>query len=186
MNQNSWTTKGGVPKWIFLAIIIIIAAMFIYASYYDRPAAEETVNNFYQAYFDKDFETMAQNVSVFWSANFLPQCADMDKDELLASRAEIEKDTVEMFTSIEGEQAMPDNVDIKILKEYTKQGENSGLVVYQFMEGNAVAGIEAALLIKEESGYKIFTMAPVDMNILQQLKEADIAILDENFGHLLE
>jgi hypothetical protein len=186
LNQNSWTTKGGVPKWIFLVIIIIISVMFLYASYWDRPVAEETVDEFYHAYFDKDFETMAQNLSVFWSANFLPQYAYMDKDELLASRPEIEKATVEMFTSIEGEEPMPSNIDVKILKEYTKQGENSALVVYEIVEGKTVAGTEAALLIQEESGYKIFTMASVDRATLQQLKDVDISILDENFGHLLE
>jgi len=60
------------------------------------------------------------------------------------------------------------------------------LVVYEIVEGKTVAGTEAALLIQEESGYKIFTMASVDRATLQQLKDVDISILDENFGHLLE
>lgn len=185
MNRSDSTAPAGVPKWIFAVIIVILAAMYVYAAYWDRPEAEKTVDTFYQAYFTRDFPTVAENLSVFWSVNFLPQYGGLDKNDLLERRDEVEKATADMLANIESGQSAPENIKLNILSDYTKEGENSALVIYEFKEDNKVLGMEAALLIRENGKFRIFTMTPVDPLTLQQLKDVDISVLDKNFSQLV-
>lgn len=178
-------SKSGVPRFLFVAIIAILGAMFWYSAYGETPAPEKTVKTFYQAYFDRDFDTVAKNLSVFWSVRFLPEYADMEPAELLANRTKIEADISKVIAEIESQNTVPQGVSIEIMKEYTKMGKNSAIVVYSFNEDGKDTGMETALLIKENDKLRIFNMSPIDAETLEQIKAVDMTILDENFDSLL-
>ncbi len=178
--------KPRVPRFIFVVVIAMFAAMYWYAAYGDTPAPEKTVKTFYQAYFDRDFNTVAQNLSVFWSVRFLPDYASMTPEQLLENRTKIEGDISKVIADIEKENSVPKGVSIEVMKEYTKMGENSAIVVYSFMENGKATGMETALLIKEKGQLRIFNMSPIDPQTLEQIKAVDIKVLDENFDSLLK
>ncbi len=177
--------RSGVPRFLFVAIIAILGAMYWYAAYGETPAPEKTVNNFYQAYFERDFDTVARNLSVFWSARFLPEYAIMTPAELLANRAKIEAEISTVIADIEAENTVPEGVSIEIMPDYTKIGKNSAIVVYKFIENGQDSGMETALLIKENEQMRIFNMSPIDVETLEQIKAVEINVLDENFAALL-
>ncbi|MDD4801442.1 MAG: hypothetical protein PHF24_00675 [Syntrophomonas sp.] len=177
--------RPGVPRFIFVVIIALLASMYWYAAYVDTSPPEKTVNNFYQAYFERDFDTVAKNLSVFWSVRFLPDYAGMSPAQLLEQRAQIESDISKIIADIEKENTIPKGVSIEILEDYTKIGELSAIVVYMFKENGKDNGMETALLIKENGQLRIFNMSPIDSQTLTQIKAVDINILDENFDSLL-
>ena len=179
-------SKPRVPRFIFVVIIATFAAMYWYAAYGDTPAPEKTVKTFYQAYFDRDFNTVAQNLSVFWSVRFLPDYASMSPEQLLENRTKIEADISKVIADIEKENSIPTGVSIEVMKEYTKMGKNSAIVVYSFKENGKDTGMETALLIKEKGQLRIFNMSPIDPETLAQIKAVDINVLDENFESLLK
>jgi hypothetical protein len=178
--------KSRVPRFILVVIIAIFAAMYWYAAYGDTPAPEKTVKTFYQAYFDRDFNTVAKNLSVFWSVRFLPDYASMSPQQLLENRTKIEGDISKVIADIEKDNQIPAGVSIEVMKEYTKMGQNSAIVVYGFKENGKVTSMETALLIKEKGQLRIFNMSPVDPQTLEQIKAVDINVIDGNFDSLLK
>jgi hypothetical protein len=177
--------RAGVPRFIFVVIIAVLGAMYWYAAYGDTPAPEKTVKTFYKAYFDRDFDTVAKNLSVFWSVRFLPEYADMTPTELLNNRTKIEADISKVIAEIESENTIPEGVSIEVLKEYTKTGKSSAIVVYKFMENGKETGMETALLVKEKQQFRIFNMSPIDVQTLEQIKAVDMNTLDKNVDSLL-
>jgi len=161
-----------------------LAALYGYAAYWDPNRPEKTVQNFYQAYFTGDYKTVSSNLSVFWAVRLLPQYADMDSVELLTKRAEIEENLFQVISEVESMYDAPRDISIQILKPYTKEGTYSAVVVYKFMEKSKEAGMEAAILIKEQGKFRIFTMTPVDEQSLSQIKAVNISELDANFLEL--
>lgn len=182
----STPVKRGVPKSLFVIILALLAAMCIYAIFFDYSEPENTVNDFYTAYFNRDFDTVAENLSVFWSVRFLPQYGSMQPAELIENREAIEKETSKVIAQIEGDNDLPQNLSIDILKDYTKAGENSALVVYNFNEDGKTVGIEAAILIRENGSLRIFNMAPISTEDLEVLKNYDMTVIDENFLPLIK
>lgn len=174
-----------VPRFIWFVIVIMLAALYSYAAYFDPTSPDRTVENFYQAYFEKDYKTVASNSSVFWAVNFLPQYAAMTAPELLENRDKIEKDIVKVISDMEKTNPIPKDVKVKILKDYTKQGEYAAVVVYEIIESGKTSSTEAAILIKENDRFKIFTMTAVDPQNLNQIKALDITEMDNNFKTLL-
>lgn len=177
--------KRKVPRPIFVIILICFAGLYWYAAYGDTPAPEKTVNNFYEAYFDRDFDTVAQNLSVFWSVRFLPEYASMSSAELLENRSQIEKDIAAVIAEIEKENEIPTGVTVDIMKDYTRVSQESAIVVYSFNENGKATSMEAAILILEKGQFRIFNMSPVDDSVLDQIKSIDMNVLDENFQELL-
>ncbi|MEA1960153.1 MAG: hypothetical protein U9N81_02480 [Bacillota bacterium] len=182
MNQEN---KRGVPVFIFVLIPAILIGMYVYAAFFDVPAPEQTITNFYEAYFDRDFDTVAENLSVFWAVGFLPDYEQLPPDELLSNRIDIMKKTAAFIAGIEQNNTVPQNVQIEILQEYTREAENSAIVAYQFIENEKTTSMEAAILIRENGKFRIFNMTPVDPVSLQQIQNVDISILDKNFEQLL-
>jgi hypothetical protein len=179
--------KSGVPKSLFVLIIVILASMFYYAAYRDYSNPEVAVKNFYQAYFSGEYETMAQNLSVFWGVQFMPQYMLASPQELLENRPAIEESMTEFITRMELENKVPANMSIKMLPKYTQRADNTALVAYEFREKNNSVGMEMALLVKENNRMRIFQMMPVaDQEQLDQLAETDIATIEENFKEMLE
>jgi len=179
------SAKRRVPRSIFVIIILSFAALYWYSAYGATPAPEKTVKTFYQAYFNRDYNTVAKNLSVFWSVRFLPQYASMSAPELLENRTKIEGEISKIIADIEKENEVPEGVTIDIMKEYTKIGKESAIVVYEFKEKGTVTSMETAILILEKGQFRIFNMSPVDTTVLEQIKALDINILDENFADLL-
>ncbi len=178
--------KRRVPRSIFGIILVCFAALYWYAAYGDTPAPEKTVKNFYQAYFNRNFDVVAQNLSVFWSVRFLPDdYANMAPAELIENRPQIEKQIAAVIADIEKDTEIPQGVTVNIMKDYTKIGKESAVVVYSFMENGKETGMEAAILIMEKGQFRIFNMSPIDETILGQVKDLDINQIDENFSELL-
>ncbi len=178
------TPRAKVPVFIWFVIVVLLAALYGYAAYWDPNRPEKTVQNFYQAYFTGDYKTVSSNLSVFWAVRLLPQYADMDSVELLTKRAEIEENLFQVISEVESMYDAPRDISIQILKHYTKEGTYSAVVVYKFMEKSKEAGMEAAILIKEQGKFRIFTMTPVDEQSLSQIKAVNISELDANFLEL--
>lgn len=175
-----------VPKSIFIIIIAAIVSMFIYATYIESPPAEKAVENFYKAYFNRDYETVAENLSVFWSVQFLPQYQNLSPGELISNRPEIEKDIAEIIAKIEEDTTYPKDLHIVVNSEFTKQADNSALVGYTFQENGETSGMEIAILINESGAYRIYSMLPANPTDIESITDENMAILDANFKMLLE
>jgi uncharacterized membrane protein YvbJ len=59
-----------VPLSLFVLIVIILGGMYYYAAFVAFSNPEDTVRNFYEAYFNEDFNKAAENVSVFGQLSF--------------------------------------------------------------------------------------------------------------------
>ncbi|MEN6328529.1 MAG: hypothetical protein ABFD18_20260 [Syntrophomonas sp.] len=177
-------TTRSIPIFIPLLIVVIIASMYYYAAFLES-SPEQTVQDFYQAYFQKDYDTVAKNLSVFYSIRFLPQYSTMTPAQLLEDRETIEKETSKVIEMIESKNKLPDNLSIEIMPSYTKKSENSALVVYTFKENGQPSGMELAILIKEKAKYRIFNMSPVASQDLAQIKQGNLEELDAGFKKLL-
>lgn len=184
--MNKTTTNHSVPKPIFLIILIVFMAMSYYAHFLDTPAPEKAVNNFYSAYFNQDYDTVAQNLSVFWAVQLLPQYYAMSPAELLENRDAIEKDMAAVIRSIEEGATYPENLNIKIDSTLTREMPHSALVGYTFEENGQAMGMEIAILIKEKNAFRIYNMSPGQPEFLETVTAEDMQILDDNFKLLLE
>jgi hypothetical protein len=162
-----------------------LAALYGWAAFGDTPAPVKTVQNFYTAYFKGDYKTVSQNLSVFWSVRLLPDYASMSPVDLLNNRSKIEVAVAQVITDNEKDNQLPTGVSIEIMKDYTKIGQESAIVVYQFKEQGAVTGMEAAILILEDGQFRIFNMSTVDSSVLDQIKSLDMSVLDQNFADLM-
>ncbi len=177
--------ERGVPKILFLLIILILAAMYYYAAYRDHSNPEVAVRDFYNGYFQKDYETVAQNLSVFWGVQFMPEYMLMSPQELIEDRPAIEKKMGDFISRVEAETKIPAGMSIKILPKYTQRAENTALVAYELKEKNKPAGMEMALLLKEKNRMYILKMMAVNQEQLQQLNGNDISDLEQSFQEML-
>ncbi len=178
-------TSPSFPKTILVIIVLILGSMYYYATYVDSPEPERTVKEFYQAYFSRDFESVSQNLSVFWSVRLLPQYANLSPVQLLEKRDSIEKDTSQTIAEMESQNQLPENISIDIMPEYTQEGTNSAIVVYSFQENGKPSGMELAILIMEKGRFRIFALTPVAPQDLPQIKQESIKELDDSFKNLL-
>ncbi|QGU00854.1 hypothetical protein SYNTR_2260 [Candidatus Syntrophocurvum alkaliphilum] len=182
---------NGVPKFIFLIIILTLAGMFTYATYFDnkqveKVRSEQSINDFYSAYFNKDYETVANNLSVFWISRFLPEYATLTPEELIANREELVAEAADVIASIEEDNYLAATLGVDVLSEYTKNSEYSSLVVYEILEDGAIVGMEVAILIEELGQPRIFDFSQIQSYELQQILEIDLEELDETFEELLD
>lgn len=179
------TTKPGVPKILPILIALILGGMYYLAAYVDISTPERTLNEFYQAYFDKDYNTVADNLSVFWSVNILPQYQNQSASELLQKRDEIVKEAAAALKSSEANLPPQDSLSVEVLKEYTKSGEYSALVIYQVMDKKEPVQKEVAFLIKEAGAYKVINFSPIRDSDLELVKDYRLDELDNSFKILL-
>ena len=182
----SKSVKSGVPKSLFVLIIVILASMFYYAAYRDYSNPEVVAKSFYSAYFKSDYDTMAQNLSVFCGVQFMPQYMLMSSQELIENRPAIEESMTDFITQMESENKAPANMSIKILPKYTQRADNTALVVYEFRQHNKSVGMVMSLLVKEHNRMRIFQMMPADQAQLDQLTGNDIAPMEASFKEMLE
>lgn len=174
-----------VPRSIPVLVVLLLTVMYSYAAFIDQPAPEKCVKQFYNAYFNQDYDKVAEQLSVFWSATFLPGYEEYTSAQLLENRDKIVKETAETLSNIEGNNKVPEKINLEILKDYTQEGEYSALVAYSFKEGDVPKGMELSILIKESGEFKIFNLTPVNLNMLEQIKNINIDNLDKNFADLL-
>ncbi|NLB87798.1 MAG: hypothetical protein GX790_01020, partial [Syntrophomonadaceae bacterium] len=167
-------------------IVTTLALMFIYGQYIDSTPAEKTVENFYKAYFNQDYETVAEYLSVFWSVQFLPQYQNLSPRELIQRRPDIEKDIATILGEIEKDITYPKELHIVINSKYTKEKENSAIVGYTFRENGEASGIEIAILIKESGVYRIYEVLSASQADIESITDENMNNLDANFKKLLE
>jgi len=179
------TTPAKVPVFIWVVIVALLAGLYGYAAYWDPARPEKTVQNFYQAYFKGDYDTVASNLSVFWAVRLLPQYAEMNAADLLANRAEIEKEISQVIGEVESMYTAPPDITIEIMRPYTQEGTTGAVVVYKFKDKSEEMGMEAAILIREKGRFRILNMTPVDEQDLPQIKAVNISEMDANFNELL-
>ncbi|MDD3267915.1 MAG: hypothetical protein PHX14_01220 [Syntrophomonadaceae bacterium] len=177
-------TTRSIPTFIPLLIVVIIGSMYYYAAFVES-SPEKTVQDFYQSYFERDYDTVSKNLSVFWSIRFLPQYSTMTPAQLLENRETIEKESSKVIAEIESKNELPKNISIELMPSYTKKAEYSALVVYTFKENDQPSGMELAILIKEKGKYRIFNMSPVAAQDLEQVKQGNLQELDAGFKKLL-
>lgn len=178
--------QNQVPRSIFFIIALSLVGLYVYGAFIDHPQSEQTVNQFYQAYFASDYETVAENISVFGAAQYLPNYMQLPPDELMASRKEIEQDMAKVLASTPLDTEELQKSSIEILPDYTKEGSNSALVVYSIKQEEKKLSTDVAVLIKEQGKYRIFSTSPVDAQGLNEIRNFDMDILDENFSIFLE
>lgn len=160
--------------------------MYYYAAFVDVSDPEQVVEDFYTAYFERDFETVAENLSVFWSVQLLPQYTSQTPTELLNNRDEIIAAVSQVIAEQEKNNPLADNLSVEVLSEYTRQGNNSALVVYSIKENGTEVSLEMAILIKEADSFRIFSMTPVNKEALNMVTEEDFNALEESFTELLQ
>ena len=117
--------------------------MYYYAAM-DVSEPEKVVEDFHSAYFNRDYETMAENLSVFWSVQFLPQYTSQSPAELLNNRDQIVKEISQVIAEQEEENILEDNYSIEVNPEYTRKGTNSAVVVYSVKQDGNKLGMELA------------------------------------------
>lgn len=174
-----------VPKVLYAVIILILAGMYYYADVLDVRSPEETVQTFYEAYFEQDYAVVAENISVFWAAQLLPDYSTKDSKDLLANRPAIEKDVAEFFSTVETGQKPPEGIKLQVKPEYTMTGEYSALVVYELLQDEESLTMEVAMLIKEGKDFYVINVYPLQASDLNAVKNFDIAQLDATFKQLL-
>jgi hypothetical protein len=180
------TVPAGVPKVLYVLIIIILVAMYYYAAFVDVSQPEQVVEEFYTAYFDRDFETVSKDLSVFWSVQLLPQYTSQSPAELLNNRDEIVKEVGQVIADQEKENPLDEDYSVEVIPEYTRQGANSALVVYSIKENGREINLEMAVLIKEDNKFRIFSMMPTNKEALATITDEDFDALEESLGQLLQ
>ena len=175
-----------VPQSLLALVVIILGAMYYYAAYVDIPTPEDTVTEFYEAYFNQDYSMAAENISVFWAAQLLPEYADLKPGELLADRATLEKETAEFFSMAEQQNPTPPDVGVVVNPAYSRIGESSALVVYELTQENEPVSMEIAMLIKETDRFYILNIYPLQEANLKDIQEFDMDALDSDFKAILE
>lgn len=181
----SQTPSPGVPKFLYVLIIVVLAGMFYYAEYVDTSDPEKVIADFYSSYFAGDYQATADNLSVFWSVNYLPQYAAEEPVNLVAKRETVVKETAGLIEEMDAGNPMPENLSIKVLPEYTRTMPNSAVVVYSFLEDDKEVGKSVSILIMEDRQYRILSWQPIPDEALETVKDIDLAAIDKNFQDLM-
>jgi len=179
--------KAGVPIVLPILAVIAFAAMFCLATFYPNigktGGPEKTVENFYLAYAGSDYEGMAENLSVFWSLQFLPQYGVNKPSELIEKRPEIVKDTAEILSSTTTD--IDTELKVKVLPEYTQEWNNTAMVVYAGLKDEEEMGREVALLVKEKEDFYIYIWMPIyDEESIETLK-SEFSEFDTYYSEIL-
>ncbi|HNX28054.1 MAG TPA: hypothetical protein PKN87_01390 [Syntrophomonadaceae bacterium] len=179
--------KAGVPKILPVLIVVILAAMYYVAAYYpdlgktNNP--EKTVEDFYVSYINSDYQGMAENLSVFWSVQFLPQYSTSKPSEVIAQRETIEKETADILSATTTD--IQSGLKITVLPEYTKEWENTAMVVYSGSLDEEELGREVALLLKENQKFYLYMWMPCGDDAALTALETDFAKFDADYTQVL-
>ena len=179
--------KAGVPIALPILVVVILAAMFYLATFYPdlgkTQSPEKTVEDFYTAYAQSDSTGMAENLSVFWSLQFLPQYVDKSPSELIAQRDDIVKDTAGVLSSTTTE--VESELKIKVLPEYTQKWNNTAMVVYSGLLGEEELGRQVALLVREKENFYIYLWMPFYDDESLETLQSDFSEFDTYYSEVL-
>ena len=192
-NSNDSSTNAPAapvktPVSLFVLIILILGATYYYAAFVDTSSSngpEATVNSFYRAYFEHDYDTVSSETSVFWAIQYLPQYQNLDPAQVMAERSEIIQDFAEVLYSLGASQPVQGDISIQILPHYTRILSHSALIAYDFIQDGNPAGMEAALLIKEDGGFKIYSVNPTSEEVMLSVTDDDMELINNNCKALL-
>lgn len=175
-----------VPRSLLVLAVVILGAMYYYAAYVDFPTPEDTVSEFYEAYFVHDYEVAAQNISVFWAAQLLPEYAEHKPSQLLKERPALETEAAQFFTMVEQYNPAPADLSIKIDPGYSRTGQYGALVVYELTQAGEPLGREMAMLIKESDRFYILNLYPLQEENLKEVLDFDMEALDSDLQALMK
>ncbi|MDD3895158.1 MAG: hypothetical protein PHU36_09110 [Syntrophomonadaceae bacterium] len=175
--------KDGVPKILPVLIVVIFAVMYYFAAFYPTTGPEKTVEKFYASYIDKDYQGMAESVSVFWAVQFLPQHSSEKPSELIAKRETIEKETVAYLAEAPTE--TQNDLRVEVLPEYTKEWENTAMVVYASFKGEEELGKEVALMLKENNNYYLYMWIPLESDAVLEETQTTFEKFDADYTKAL-
>ncbi|NLO21661.1 MAG: hypothetical protein GX119_06630 [Syntrophomonadaceae bacterium] len=175
-----------VPRSLLVLAVIILGAMYYYAAYVDFPTPEDTVSEFYEAYFVHDYDVAAQNISVFWAAQLLPEYAEHQPSQLLNERPTLEKEAAQFFAMVEEYNPTPTELSIKVDPNYSRTGQYGALVVYELTQADESLGREMAMLVKESDRFYILNLYPLQEEQMQDVLDFDMEALDSDLQALIK
>jgi len=177
------STKRPFPWPAPIIALLILVAMFVYAGFSQSYSAEESVNQFYKAYVNRDTQTMAKYVSVLWLYDSLPPSEPYRN--FLEQRPEFEyllTNNPAMFNNF----IMPDaDEGIKIMRDRTLGGDLAAFVVFE-VQSPVFPYNYIATLVNEDNLFRLFQVIPAYDFILQQINLDLLSQLENDIIRLLD
>ncbi|MGI6487334.1 MAG: hypothetical protein GX964_05135 [Syntrophomonadaceae bacterium] len=175
----------GIPRWNIAIIVLALFTMFGYSAYFDTPTPERTVEKFYTSFYSGDFEQAVDYLSVNMAYPLLfPRYMQTPPAELLQREDQIRNEMAQAFS-----EAIPENpgeIKVSIRSDYTKTGEKSAIVVYDYkVPEQDLKGNEVAILIKETGKWRLLEISDATGSDLSALKSFDMKKMDEQVEQLL-
>jgi hypothetical protein len=173
-----------VPALLYLLIIAVLAGMYYYAAFVQFANPEKVVSTYYESYFAGDFKTASEQTSVFQATQLLQQYAYMPASALLAERRDIEDDMARLFehnTDI----AQLEGLSVEIMPEYTRQGKNTAIVVFKFMEDGKEVIMQQSILVREKGRLRIYNTIPISRQNLPEIKKVDMKDMDAQYDDMM-
>lgn len=173
----------GIPRWNIALVVLLLAAMFGYASYFDTTTPERTVQQFYKSFDAGDYARAVDLLSVKWAYSVLfPRYNASTPAELVEKGAQVRTEMAAAFA--EKVENGPASLEVTVLPRYTRTGELSAVVLYDYrVATEGVSGRQAALLVREEGKWRLFDISEVSEQDLPYLQSLDMSELDAGVAH---
>ena len=143
------------------------------------------MEKFYTSFYSGDFEQAVDYLSVNMAYPLLfPRYMQTPPAELLQREDQIRNEMAQAFS-----EAIPENpgeIKVSIRSDYTKTGEKSAIVVYDYkVPEQDLKGNEVAILIKETGKWRLLEISDATGSDLSALKSFDMKKMDEQVEQLL-
>lgn len=175
----------GVPRWNVALIVMLLAGMFGYATYFDTSTPEKTVEKFYQCFDAGDYDRAVEYMSVNWAYSILfPKFNNTPPAELIKKRTDVRREMAKALA-----ENVPagdtEKVQVSALPKLTRLGDKTALVVYDYrIPKSKFTGKQVALLVKETGRWRLFEVSDVTGYELGFISQIDMKQMDqrvENF-----
>jgi len=177
----------GIPKWNIALIVVLLAGMFGYATYFDVSTPEKTVEKFYQLLGTGKYDQAAEYLSVNWAYSVLfPKYNNTAPSELLKRESAIRKEMGQALA-----QNLPEagtgELKVTARPSLTRSGSKAALVVCDYRVPNSkVQGQQLALLVKESGRWRLFELSDVTGYDLGFLKDVNMEDLDSKMNSFFQ
>jgi hypothetical protein len=162
---------------------LILAAMFLYASFWQKSPAETTVQQFYTAYFDGNNPAMAEHVSVLWLRD---QLATPEEYHLLLEQsAEIKTFLAETPIFLQAF-ALPEGTKaITIPRNQSLEGSEVAFVIFETAQSKIFKTPYVAILVKENGVFRLNRLIPLSEDVMPLINAELLAQWEEDLQALL-
>ncbi|NLU49008.1 MAG: hypothetical protein GXX09_01165 [Syntrophomonadaceae bacterium] len=175
----------GIPRWNIAIIVVVLAGMFGYATYFDIPTPERAVEKFYTSFYTGNYQQAVKCLSVNWAYSVLfPKYNSTPPVELLKKGDTIRQEMVRVFKQNPPSDNLKE-IEVSIVPKLTKTGSKTAVVVYDYrVPSEKITGRQLALVVKESGKWRVFEISDVtgfDLAFLQQLDMGEIDQRMEQF-----